>query len=96
MNLFDPISVLAAHQRALQIKKQFRRRSGGGLLINTGSSKGGVSRATSNSGPGQYASGSGPGQRAPPTATSTNRVLTSGVRCFGYGETGHRQVDCKK
>ena len=38
VNVFDPISVSAAHQRALQIEKQLGRRSSGGLLTNTGSS----------------------------------------------------------
>ena len=28
--------------------------------------------------------------------TQTNRASTSGVRCFGCGETGHCQADCKK
>ena len=92
MNLFDLISVSTVHQRALQIEKQLERRSGGGLLTSTG----GVSRATSNSGPGQRASDSGLVQCAPPTMTLTNRANTSGVKCFGCGETGHRQVDCKK
>ena len=32
----------------------------------------------------------------PNTVTPTNRVSTSGVRCFGCGETSHRQADCKK
>ena len=86
MNLFDPISVSTTHQKALQIEKQLGRRSGDGLLTNIGSSTGGASRATSNSGPGQC---------APLTGTPTNRTSTSGVRCFGYGETNHCQVDCK-
>ena len=66
MNLFDSIFVSTVHQRALQIKKWLGRRSGGGLLTSTGSSTGGVSRATSNSGPGQHASSSGPVQHASP------------------------------
>ena len=96
MNLFDPISVLAAHQKAAQIEKQLGRRSSRGLLTGVGSSTGGVSRATSSNGPGQRASGSGPVQRASPTMTPTNKASTSGVRCFSCGETGHRQADCKK
>ena len=83
MNLFDPISVLAAHQRALQIEKQLERSFGGGLLTGTGSNTGRVSRATSNSGPSQHISGSGSVQRAPPTVTPTNRASTSEVRCSG-------------
>ena len=69
LNLFDPILVLVAHQRALQIEKQLGRRSGGGLLTNTGSSTGGVSHPTSNSGSSQRTSGSGLGQCAPPNVT---------------------------
>ena len=61
-----------------------------------GSSTGGASRATGSSGPGQQASGSGPVQRARPTVTSTNRASTSDIKCFGCGETGYRQADCKK
>ena len=37
MNLFDPISVLAVHQRAVQIEKQLGRRFGGGLLTGASS-----------------------------------------------------------
>ena len=96
VNLFDPISVLAVHQRALQIEKQLGRRFSGGLLTNIGSSIGGVSRATSSSSPGQRASGSVPGQHAPPNVTQASKATSSGMRCFGCGETGHRQADCKK
>ena len=56
MNLFDPISVSAAHQRALLLEKQLSRRSGGGLSIGTGR----VNRAANSSGPGQHVSSSGP------------------------------------
>ena len=105
MNLFDPISVSVAHQRAVQIEKRLKQRSCGVLLAGIGSSTGGVSCATGSSGPGQRANGSGPGQRAsgsgpvqcaPPTVTPTNRMSTSCERCFGYGEISHRPVDCKK
>ena len=65
------------------------------MLTSTSSSTGGVSRATSNNGPGQHPSGSSPVQHAFPIITLTNRANTSGVRCFGCGETGHRQADCK-
>ena len=53
MNLFDPISMSAIHQRTVQIKKQLGRRSGGGLLTGASSSTDGVSRATGGSGPSQ-------------------------------------------
>ena len=47
------------------------------MLTNTGSSTGGVSRATNNSGLGQRANGSGSGQRAPPNVTQTSKPSTS-------------------
>ena len=87
MNLFDLISVSAVHQRAVQIEKQLAQRSGGSLLTIVSSSIGGISRVTGSS---------GRSQRAPPTVTPTNKASTSGVRCFSYGETGHRQTNYKK
>ena len=90
MNLFDPILVSAAHQRALQIKKQLGRRPSGRLAIGTESTTSGVNRGASSSGPSQRASVSGTGQRAPPTVSQPNRASTSGIRCFGCGETSHR------
>ena len=59
MNLFDPISVSAAHYGAVQIEKRLGRRSDGGFLTSAGSSTSGISRAIGGSGPGQRASGSG-------------------------------------
>ena len=96
MNLFDPILVLAAHQRALLIEKQLSRRSSGGLSIGTGDNTGGVNCAASSSGLGQRASDSVPSQCAPPNVIQTNRASTSEVRYFGCGETDHHQANCKK
>ena len=60
------------------------------MLTGACSSMSGVSRATSASGLSQRANSNGPSQRAPPTVTPANRMSTSGIKCFGYGETGHR------
>ena len=96
MNLFDPILVSAAHQRALLIEKQLSGRSGGGLSIGTRGNIREVNHAASSSGPSQRASGSGPDQCASPKVTQTNNESTSEVRCFGCSETDHRQADYKK
>ena len=96
VNLFDPISVSAAHQRALLIEKQLGRRSSGGLLNNTGGNTEGVDHVTSSSGPSQHTSGGSSGQRAFPNVPQASRVTSSSVKCFGCGETDHRQADCKK
>ena len=58
-------------------------------MTGIGSSTGGVSYAIGNNGPGQHASGSRPVQCASLTMTLENRASTSGVRCFGCGETNH-------
>ena len=87
VNLFDSISVLAAHQRALQVEKQLSRRSGSRLSINTGSNTRGANHSTS---------GNSSGQRAPTNVAQASRTTSSRIRCFGCGETGHQQSDCKK
>ena len=69
VNLFDPISVSATHQRALLIEKQLGRRSSGGLLTNTGGNTKKVDHAIGGSGPSQRTSGSGLGQRVFPNVS---------------------------
>ena len=66
------------------------------MLTGIGSSTSEVIHATSSSRPGQRTNGSGPVQRTPPIVTLTNRTSTSGVKCFGCSEIGHRQAYCKK
>eukprot|EP00268_Persea_americana_P043447 TRINITY_DN43680_c1_g1_i1.p1 TRINITY_DN43680_c1_g1~~TRINITY_DN43680_c1_g1_i1.p1 ORF type:complete len:213 (+),score=30.45 TRINITY_DN43680_c1_g1_i1:507-1145(+) len=88
VNLFDPVSVSAAHQRALQVEKQLMRRSNSGVAGNPGSSNsGGVHRSSSRINPGQQASSN---------PTQTNKTINSGIKCFGCSETGHRRSECKK
>ena len=61
-------------------------------MTGVASSMDGVSRVTGGSGLGQRANGSGLVQRAPPNVTPINKASTNGIKCFGYGENGHRQI----
>ncbi|XP_076918458.1 uncharacterized protein LOC143578882 [Bidens hawaiensis] len=89
VNLFDPLTVAEAYQRALAFEKQNRRVGGsyspapaGG---NSGSGSGGPRVV-----PSQQRSG------ANNTGSTSKGASSSGVKCFKCGETGHRQVDCKQ
>ena len=84
MILFDPISVAAAHQRALVVGRQLRRAAN----TNTwGNGAGSSSSAANISGGNKAASGS---------AVAGNNRSAGGIRCFGCGEVEHRQSECKK
>ncbi|XP_076881589.1 uncharacterized protein LOC143529752 [Bidens hawaiensis] len=89
VNLFDPLTVAEAYQRALAFEKQNRRVGGsyspspaGG---NSGSGSGGPRFV-----PSQQRSG------ANNIVSTSKGASSSGVKCFKCGETGHRQVDCKQ
>ena len=98
LNMFDPMTVSEAHQRALHVEKQFGRR--GGLssgVRSTGSYsapfRGGVPPPTppkqvTDPNTRTQATGSGPVTR------SQNGVVRP--RCFSCGEPGHRMADCHK
>ncbi|XP_076901793.1 uncharacterized protein LOC143556338 [Bidens hawaiensis] len=89
VNLFDPLTVAEAYQRALAFEKQKRRvgssyspAPAGG---NSGSGSGGPRVV-----PSQQRSG------ANNTGSTSKGASSSGVKCFKCGETGHRQVDCNQ
>nr|KAJ0217138.1 hypothetical protein LSAT_V11C300143600 [Lactuca sativa] len=89
VNMFDPVSISEAHQRALAFEKQSRRVGGLSSTPNIGGSPGtgcmvprvvpNQQRPTSNS--------VGPNPRT---------TVSSSLKCFSCGETGHRQPECKK
>ncbi|KAJ0735706.1 putative nucleotidyltransferase, Ribonuclease H [Helianthus annuus] len=87
VNLFDPLTIPEAHQRALAFEKQNRRV--GGSFTPVGG----------NVGSGSGAPRGGPSQQKPGgsnTGPTSKGASSSGPRCFNCGETGHRQAECKK
>ncbi|KAI9174135.1 hypothetical protein LWI28_012455 [Acer negundo] len=102
VNLFDPVTVTEAHQRALQLEKTLSRKSNSGQTLNFGggmSSRNRASSSSENTGsrPGVSASsGSYTGPRNPTNNVQTPRATTGGFRCFGCGETGHRLSECPR
>ncbi|KAF5774775.1 putative nucleotidyltransferase, Ribonuclease H [Helianthus annuus] len=87
VNLFDPLTIPEAHQRALAFEKQNRRV--GGSFTPVGG----------NVGLGSGAPRGGPSQQKPGgsnTGPTSKGASSSGPRCFNCGETGHRQAECKK
>ncbi|XP_021971897.1 uncharacterized protein LOC110867063 [Helianthus annuus] len=87
VNLFDPLTILEAHQRALAFEKQNRRvnssftPAGGNVGSGSGAPRGGPSQprlGVNNTGP------------------TSKGASSSGSRCFNCGETGHRQAECKR
>ena len=89
INLFDPVTVIEAHQRALQLKKTLSQKSNSGQFLNFGGGPNSRNRASStseNTGnrSGVSASGSSnSGQRNPTNSVQTPRTTTGGFRCFG-------------
>ncbi|XP_022899369.1 uncharacterized protein LOC111412675 [Olea europaea var. sylvestris] len=88
LNMFDPVIVFEAHQRATQIEKQQSRKTTSPSIAGSSSSN-----------PQQQVAHPGnPAQsgllRTNPTQQPTRPRV--GIRCFGCGVTGHRQFECPK
>ncbi|KAH7569029.1 hypothetical protein JRO89_XS06G0091100 [Xanthoceras sorbifolium] len=102
INLFDPVTVTEAHQRASQLEKTLSRKSTSGQFVNFGgvpSSRNRASSTSENTGnrSGVGASGSTISvQRNPTNTAQTPRATTGEFRCFGCGETGHRLFECPR
>ncbi|GJZ36603.1 putative reverse transcriptase domain-containing protein [Tanacetum coccineum] len=88
VNMFDPMTLFDAYERALAFEKQ-------NLRVGSSSSP----AITSASGSGNLASCSAPSQ-AKVSGDNTGPVSrasgSSGLKCFNCGESGHRQSECKK
>ena len=99
VNLFDLATVSEAHQRALQVEKSATRRPGGSIFSNNNTGSMGRTGTSSNSGWQQRAvasSNSSGGAPRPSTNQFQPRTTAGRVRCFNYGEEGHRQSECRK
>lgn len=92
MNLFDPLTVSEAHQRALLIERQ----NAPGTYAWPASSNRNpttISTSVSKNLPGATS----PNNTFPATAIQTPAMTRPGtIRCFSCGESGHRQNVCPK
>ena len=88
--MFDPVSMLAAHQRALMVKKHVRRlgnRGGFGSSFGRGS----------NSGVGASVANLSKGSRNMTLTNPPKRATGSNtIKCPTYGEVGYKQSNCRK
>ena len=91
LNLFDPISISEAHQRALHLEKMMKRTN---MVLNSGGSQLPLI-APPYGATTQFIQGKGQVNQANP---QPNRTVASSSRprCFKCGEAGHRMVNCKK
>ncbi|KAB5524319.1 hypothetical protein DKX38_022068 [Salix brachista] len=100
VNLFDPLTVTEAHQRALQLEKTLARKPGSGPLSGFGSGLNNRNRATVGSSSGENFGGRTNANNSTiqrtPTINIQTPCTTGGFRCFGCGETGHRLSECPK
>lgn len=93
LNLFSPVSVSEAHQRAVLLERQFIRRPSGPFVTPT-------QRVDRISAPNDVRPVAGRGSAATtaprqPTANAPGSSTRSGA-CFSCGEFGHRHVSCPR
>ncbi|PKI44058.1 hypothetical protein CRG98_035545 [Punica granatum] len=86
VNLFNPVNVSSAHQRALIIKRQ-QKRAGSGVF------GGGVTVAGTG---GAVQAGSSSAAPRHPMRPANIGPSSSGAKCFKCGELGHRQSEYRK
>jgi hypothetical protein len=93
LNLFDPVNVSVAHQRALLLEKTVARGSTGFFGLGTESN---MTRYNGPFTPRNTTQSTNP-NRIPITIRPPNRSTTmNGPKCFKCGEPGHRIADCRK
>ncbi|GJW84129.1 putative reverse transcriptase domain-containing protein [Tanacetum coccineum] len=88
VNMFDPVTLSDAYQRALAFEKQNRRVGSSSSPTITGGSYG-SGNVTSQFVPNQTKVGGGN------TRPISKGVGSSGLKCFNCGEPSHRQSECK-
>jgi hypothetical protein len=93
VNLFDPVNISSAHQRALLIEKTLARGSMGvfGCGGVGGYNRSGGSFQNRGSTP-----SNGPNKGATTAGQHSRAGTTTGLKCFRCGESSHRIADCRK
>ncbi|PKI36964.1 hypothetical protein CRG98_042665 [Punica granatum] len=86
INLFDPVSVSSAHQRALIIERQLKRAGSG--VTNGGVAVAGTGRV--------IRAGSGSTILVHPSKPANIGPSSSGTKCFKCEEPRHKQSECRK
>ncbi|KAJ8639396.1 hypothetical protein MRB53_016090 [Persea americana] len=91
LNIFDPLNVSEAHQRAVQLERQSSRKTGSSTWVGGGGSdqNPAIPTRTFN----QLG-----GARKPQVGGQPNRTPTTGggSHYFKCGESGHRMANCRK
>ena len=85
LNMFDPLTVSEAHQRASQAEKQLARRGSGSF----------GKQVVPTSGIGSSSQPAHPTPAPPRGTTAPPQGRPGGLRCFNCGEVGHRQAECR-
>ncbi|GJZ42323.1 putative nucleotidyltransferase, ribonuclease H [Tanacetum coccineum] len=88
VNMFDPMTLSDAYQRALAFEKQNRRVGSSSSPAITCAS--GLGNVASRFAPSHDKAGGGN------TGSVSRASGSSGLKCFNCGEPGHRELECKK
>jgi hypothetical protein len=93
VNLFDPVNISSAHQRALLVEKTLAR---GSMGVFGHGGVGGYNRSGGSSQNQGYTPSNGPNKGIPTVGQPSRSGATTGPKCFRCGEPGHRIMDCRK
>ncbi|CAN1240497.1 hypothetical protein LINGRAPRIM_LOCUS2759 [Linum grandiflorum] len=89
-NMFDPLTIAEAHQRASQAEKQLARRGASSFRQPANSTS-----VTSSSSQSARENSSQPTPQPTRGSAAPPQGRPGGLRCFNCVETGHSQVECR-
>jgi hypothetical protein len=93
VNLFDPVNISSAHQRALLVEKTLARGSMG--VFGCGG-VGGYNRSGGSFQNRGYTPSNGPNKGITTAGQPSRSGVNTGLKCFRCSEPGHRIADCRK
>jgi hypothetical protein len=93
INLFDPVNILSAHQRALLVEKTL---AWGSMGVFGRGGVGGYNRSGGSFQNRGSTPSNGPNIGITTAGQPSRTGVTTGLKCFRCGEPGHRIADCHK